>query len=75
MRDVLTAAALPLLPEIEKFDHLRPDGWSPLSFSFVHSRDTPLYIGEEAARSGFTDRHEMRFRRAFEECGKYRRRD
>ena len=43
----------------------------PLRHCFVHGRYARLNVGEEGAWCGLADRHEMRFRRTFKECGKY----
>ena len=43
---------------------------APLRHRFIHRRCERLDVGEEGARWGLADRQEMRFHRAFDECGK-----
>jgi hypothetical protein len=75
MRDCCIVKAAPQLSELERFALFGSDAQAPLRYSFILKRYARFDVGEEGSRWGLADRQQMRFRRAFDECGKYRGRD
>src|SRR5260370_534673 len=61
--------------KVEGFGNFRPELQPPLRRRFVQGRYARLDIGKIGAWCMLADRQEMRFRRAFDECRKYRSRD
>jgi hypothetical protein len=70
MRDCIIVEAAQPLSKIRKFGCLGRDWGLPLNRCLVHRRYARLNVDEVGARRGLADRYEMRFHRAFEECGK-----
>jgi hypothetical protein len=75
MSDGRTVGAAPQLYELQWFGLLGTDVQALLRHGFIHRRHARFDFGEESARWGLADRQEMRLRRTFDECGKYRGRD